>query len=188
MGFLTAAYGKLMAARHLREIQYQQADIQRRLRQVTREIGQKDKMYQAQERNMRQSMQSQMQQCIMGAAYQAGLPIGNAMMGMNGMGAFGQDCSMFAAMGGFNQQQMQLYSAVQQQAQMQFMQAQTLWQNMFEMQRDADLQALKDLEADLQTENESLNSQIKIAEEEYNMYKEQEKSGAKAFTPESGQG
>lgn len=83
---------------------------------------------------------------------------------------------------------MQLYSAVQQQAQMQFMQAQTLWQNMFEMQRDADLQALKDLEADLQTENESLNSQIKIAEEEYNMYKEQEKSGAKAFTPESGQG
>lgn len=188
MGFLTGAYGKLMAARHLREIQYQQADVQRRLRHVTREIADKDKMYQAQERNMRQSMQSQMQQCIMGAAYKAGLPIGNAMMGMNGMGAFGQDCSMFAAMGGFNQQQMQLYSAVQQQAQMQFMQAQTLWQNMFEMQRDADLQALKDLEADLQTEKESLDSQVKIAQNEYEMYKEQEKTGAKAFMPESGQG
>lgn len=189
MGFLSGAYGKLMAGRYLRDLQHQLDGISRRHRQVTREIGNKEKMYQAQERNMRQAMQSQMQQCIMGAAYQAGLPVGNAMMGMGGMTGFGQDCSMLAAMGGFNQQQMQMYYMVQQQAQMQFMQAQTLWQNMFEMQRDADLQALKDLEQDLQTEKDNLESQIKIADQEYQAKKEEEKQGAQNLKPDyTGQG
>lgn len=183
MGFLSGAYGKLMAGQLVRDIQYQMTSVQSRLRRVTREIGLKEKMYQSQERNMKQAMQSQMQQASWGAAYRAGLPVGNAMMGMGGMTALGQDCSMLAVMGGFNQDQMRLYSMVQQEVQMQFMQAQTFWQNMFEMQRDADLQALKDLEADLQTEKDNLESRLQIAKAEYDAKKEEEKDGAKNLAP-----
>ena len=66
MGFLNGAYGKLMAGKLVRDLQYQMTSVQSRLRRVTREIGQKEKMYQAQERNMKQAMQSQMQAAMWG--------------------------------------------------------------------------------------------------------------------------
>lgn len=52
MGFLMGAYGKLMTGKLVRDIQFQMLGIQSRLRRVTREIGDKTKMYEAQERNM----------------------------------------------------------------------------------------------------------------------------------------
>lgn len=179
MGFLSGAYGKLMAGKLVRDIQFQMTSVQSRLRRVTREIGQKEKMYQAQERNMKQAMQAQMQYALQGAA--------GMMMGQS---AGNMDINAVMGMwGGMSQQQMSAYSAISQQIQMQFMQSQTMWQNMFEMQREADLQALKDLEEDLQVEKDNLESRLKIAQGEYEAKKEEEKQGAQNLKPDyTGQG
>ena len=78
MGFLSGAYGKLMAGRLVRDLQYQMTSVQSRLRRVTREIGQKEKMYQVQERNMKQQMQAQIQNAMFGYL---GMPMGASVAG-----------------------------------------------------------------------------------------------------------
>ena len=61
MGFLSGAYGKLLAGKLVRDLQYQMTSVQSRLRRVTRQVGDMEKMFQTQERNMKAAMQSQMQ-------------------------------------------------------------------------------------------------------------------------------
>ncbi len=184
MGFLMGAYGKLMTGKLVRDIQFQMIGIQSRLRRVTREIGDRTKMYEAQERNMKNTMQMQMQYTLFGYAQAQGLPAMNPAMGMSGLGMFGQQCMGMANFGAFNSTQIQQYSAMQQMVQMQFAQAQSMWQNMFEMQKQADLQALKDLEDSLQIEKDNLESRLKIAQQEYEAYKQEEKADAKGLVPE----
>ncbi len=169
MGFLNGAYGKLMAGKLVRDIQYQMTSVQSRLRRVTREIGQKEKMYQAQQRNMKQAMQSQMQYAAYGMMNS---------MGIDPNGIFNNPSSQAIDMN-----QMNIYSQCMQRAQMQYMNSMTMWENIFEMQRDGDLQALKDLEEDLQTEKDNLESRLQIAKAEYDAKKEEEKDGAKNLAP-----
>lgn len=170
MGFLSGAYGKLMAAKLVRDLQYQMTGVQSRLRRVTREIGQKEKMYQIQERNMKQQMQSQVQSAMFGFL---GMPMGASVTGMTPDMA----TQLF---GGIDTTK---YSQAMQMAQMKCSAAQTVWQNMFEMQRDADLMALKDVEEHLQTEKDNLESRLQIAKAEYDAKKEEEKDGAKNLAP-----
>ena len=59
MGFLNGAYGKLMAGQLVRDLQYQMTGIQSQLRRVTRQVGDMEKMFTAQKRNMQTMMQSQ---------------------------------------------------------------------------------------------------------------------------------
>lgn len=197
MGFLSGAYGKLMAGKLVRDIQYQMTSVQSRLRRVTREIGQKEKMYQAQERNMKYALQSQQQTLLQGgveAKVQALMADGQteaaeqlAALGQMYGSAMNGDTSMFAGLGigigSISTGVTTAYSMLQQQSQMKLMQAQTMWQNMFEMQKEADLQALKDLEEDLQTEKDNLESRLQIAKAEYDAKKEEEKDGAKNLAP-----
>lgn len=176
MGFLMGAYGKLMAGQRARSIQYQLTTIQSRLRRVTREIGDKEKMYQAQERNMKTMMQAQMQAAIYGYM---GLPMGANPAAMDPATAQ----QMWGSM------DMTQYSQYAQAVQMQFASANSMWQQAFELQRDADLNALKDLEESLQLEKDSLESQLKIAEQDYQANKEMEKQGAEKLKPDyTGQG
>ena len=198
MGFLSGAYGKLQAGRLVRDIQHQLTSINSRIRRVTRDIGNKEKMYQAQERNMKLQMQNQMQNYIMGGLQYSmanaqdpelakQLGIYGSMMGGN------FNTSMFSGFGSGNSSIMAqatgIYSMIQQQAQMQFTQSMTMWQNMQEMQKQADLDALKDLEQDLQTEKDNLESRLAIAKEEYDAKKQEEKDGAKSLQPDyTGQG
>lgn len=192
MGFLMGAYGKLMTGKLVRDIQFQMIGIQSRLRRVTREIGDKTKMYEAQERNMKNTMQMQMQYTLFGYAQNKGLPVMNPAAGAQGLTPYGLALGngvMGAFMGGcnfgqFNSTQMMQYSAMQQQVQMYFAQAQSMWQNTFEMQKNADLQALKDLEDSLQLEKDNLESRLKIAQQEYEAYKQEEKADAKGMVPE----
>ena len=174
MGFLMGAYGKLMAGQRMRSIQYQLTTIQSRIRRVTREIGDKEKMYQTQERNMKQAMQAQMQYALMGYA---GLPAGMQAGMLESMTAD-------QLWGGMSKDDMMGYQAFSQLVQMRFMQTQTMWQNMFELQKNADLQALKDIEDDLQLEKDSLESQLKIAQADYEANKEMEKQGAQNLKPD----
>ena len=192
MGFLMGAYGKLMAGKLVRDLQFQLMSVTRRAQRITTEIGDKEKMYQAQERNMKQQMQSQMMFANYGAAQSLGLPVG-AMMGMNNYSALAMMGTQGMMMGnynaGFNQQAMMQYSQFQQMMQYQFTQAQTMWQNTFEMEREADLQQLKDIQDSLETEKLNLESRIKLAEQEQQAYKDMEKADQKGFVPEvTGQG
>lgn len=81
------------------------------------------------------------------------------------------------------------YAQFSQMVQMQYQNANSVWQNMFEMQRESMLQPLKDLEDDLQTQKDNLESRLKIAQAEYDAKKEEEKAGVKGLTPDyTGQG
>ena len=198
MGFLMGAYGKLMAGKLVRDLQFQLTSVTRRAQRITREIGDKEKMYQAQERNMKQMMQSQMMFGMQGAAQHFGLPV-NMMMGVQGANMMGYNFAGMAGAGAadmlnggtgaFNQNQMLAYSQIQQAFQWQYSQAQTMWQNVFEMEREADLQELKDIQDALETEKLNLESRIKLAEQDQEAYKKMEDAGSKAFVPEyTGQG
>ena len=64
MGFLSFAYGKLMAGKLMRNLQNQQMSIQSRLNRVTREIGDMKDYLSRAENSMKAQMQSQMQNSI----------------------------------------------------------------------------------------------------------------------------
>lgn len=167
MGFLSGAYGKLMAGKLVRDLQYQMTSVQSRLRRVTREIGDMEKNMQTQERNMNAQFQNQ------------------SIWAMQGL----QSGVVRDASGNIDQDSYQAYIYGQQMAQSQVAMAKTMWQNMFEMQREAQLQPLKDLEDSLQTEKDNLESRLKIAQAEYDAKKEEEKAGVKGLTPDyTGQG
>ena len=145
MGFLNGAYGKLMAGKFVRDLQYQMTGIQSQLRRVTRQVGDMEKMFTQQERNMKAQMQSQMQMAMLGYA---GLKPGTDF------GQFTPDMAMKA----FSGMDANKYAQFSQAVQMSYAQSNTMWQNMFEMQREAMLQPLKDLEDDLQTQKDNLES------------------------------
>lgn len=192
MGFLMGAYGKLMAGKLVRDLQFQLTRVTRRHAKIVKEIGDKEKYYQAQERNMKQQMQNQMMFAMKGASMAAGLPMGNMMgMGIQGANMFGYDLMNAAYTNQLNvdPQKMMMYQRAQQAIQMQFTQAQSMWQDVFEMERDADLQELKEIQSELETEKLNLESRIQIATEERDAYKKMEQADAKSFTPEfTGQG
>lgn len=185
MGFLNGAYGKLMAGKLVRDLQYQMTGIQSQLRRVTRQVGDMEKMFTSQKRNMQAMMQSQMQQSIYGYAAGAGLPFAT-----NGdLAGLGLNLANMAQTNSFSTEQMQKYSMIQQAVQQQFTLANSYWENMFEMQQKSMLKPLKDLEDDLQTQKDNLESRLKIAQAEYDAKKEEEKAGVKGLTPDyTGQG
>ena len=174
MGFLSFAYGKLMAGKLMRNLQNQQMSIQSRLNRVTREIGDMKDYLSRAENSMKAQMQSQMQNSIFD------LQGGYNLLGQ--VGVFGQ-----AGQEQYNQYQS--YMAYQQVIQQQFSMAQSLWQNNFEMQRKAMLEPLKNEQDFLQTRLDNTTTRLKLAEQQYQAYKDGEKSSAKDMAPElTGQG
>lgn len=176
MGFLSGAYGKLMAGKLVRSLQYEMTRVQSQLRRATREIGDMEKMFSSQERQMKMQMQAQMQNSIFGC--------------WNGMfGGRAPNMNDPSVMQNISPTIMQQFSAYQQQQQYQFTMAQSQWQNTFEMMRDAQLEPLRDLEDDLQVQKDNLESRLKVAQAEYDAKKEEEKQGVKGITPDyTGQG
>lgn len=177
MGFLMGAYGKLMAGKYLRNLQYEQTQIQSQLRRVTKQVANMQKMFDTQKRNIQNQMQAQYSNYSM--QLMSGLGMADAANGfLNGQ-----------ANGGVDQRTMYAYNQQQMQMQMQYAQAKSYFENMFEMKQESMLQPLKDLEEDLQTRKDSLDSQIKIATQEYEAHKEEEKAGAQSLKPDmTGQG
>ena len=179
MGFLMGAYGKLMAGKYLRNLQYEQTQILSKQRRVTNQIATMQKMFDSQKRNISNRMQAQY------SGYMQQLMAGSGMAGA--FGSFmGTDGSSY---GGMSQEAYLAYNQKQMAMQMQYAQAKSYFENVFEMQQESMLQPLKDLEEDLQTRKDSLYSQIKIAQQEYEAYKEEEKAGAQSLKPDmTGQG
>ena len=184
MGFLMGAYGKLMAGQRMRSIQFQLTTVQSRLRRITKEIGLKEKMYEAQKRNMNNMLQAQTQAYILGGLSQMAAS-GNQMAAAYGaMMTTGQMVNS----NDFKQEERLAfstdYSALQQNAQMQASMAKNMWEQTYEMQKEADLQALRDVEESLQLEKDNLESQLKIAQADYEANKEMEKQGAQNLKPD----
>lgn len=177
MGFLMGAYGKLMAGKYLRNLQFEQMQIQSQLRRVTKQFQTMQKMFDSQKRNISNQLQAQYSNYSMGLM--SGLGMDKTANGfLNGQANGGVDQSTMYA---YNQRQMQM--------QMQYAQAKNYYENMFEMKQESMLQPIKDLEEDLQVRLDSLKSQILIAENEYKAYQEEEKAGAQSIKPEmTGQG
>ena len=102
------------------------------------------------------------------------------------MAKIGADASLYSEMltnsrTQATQTQQLLQTAMQQQM--------TMQENMIEAAKEAELMGLKDLEDDLQTEKDSLESQIQLAQADYDGCKEMEKAGAKNMVPQyTGQG
>ena len=175
MSFLSGAYGKIMAGKLYRDLQHQLDSVIRRHTRISREIGQKQKMYDAQKRNIRQSMQAQMRYAAYGMMGQMGIDPNNLFN--NPMGQK------------IDTNQMNVYSYCMQQAQMEYQSSMTMWENMFEMQQEADLQALKDLADDLETEKDNLETRLQLAKGQYEAKKAEEKEGAQNLKPDyTGQG
>lgn len=173
MGFLSGAFGKLMAGKYLRTLQFKATMVQSRLRQTTREIGRLDKMFSSREKQIKTGI-AQQQQAYM---YEANLLLKGMCEGgpTNDTQVTSTNYAAYSA----QQQKVQAWAAM----------ANTYWEQMFEMEKESLLQPLKDLEEDLQSEKDNLESQIKIAQAEYDAKKEEEKAGAKTLAPDyTGQG
>ena len=174
MGFLSGAYGKIMAGKLVRQLQYQMTSVQSRLNRVTKQVGEMEKQFSAAERNMRSMMQMQMQNSVFG------------MMGVPGYSAAlqAQGVSDVSQLQAAQMQDYQKYIQNQQYIQQYFAFAQSQWQDMFDMKKEAMLLPLKDLEEDLQVEKDNLESRLKMAEQQYEAKKKEEDAGAKSFAPE----
>ena len=165
MGFLNGAYGKLMAGKLVRDIQYRQTRVQSRLRRVTRQIGDMEKLLQRQQKQVEANLKNQSQFMVYELMKKAGFNVGDP----NNLQQFmGIDQSNYGA-----------FQACQMQVQTATAMAQSMWENIFDMQREAMLEPLKDEEEALQTEKDNLESRLQIAKNEYDAKKQEEKDGAR---------
>lgn len=185
MGFLMGAFGKLQAGARMRDIQYRLTGVQRRLRSVTRQIGDKEKANQRYMNQMKNNMTMQMNMFCNDVMMQAGL--GDYTM------AFGNPAALQAMYAQTSNSDFSnkynIAMQMRQQAQMWFTQMSSMYQEQMEAEIEADLQALKDYESELQVEKESLESELKIAQADYEANKEMEKQGAQNMKPDyTGQG
>lgn len=177
MGFLTGAYGKIMAGKYYRDLQYKQTKVMAQVRRASKEVADMDKYLTRMEKQVNANMQFQMRN-----AYQeAGIFNPYDFFGINGGSALGT--------GTWTDDQKKDIAMFTNAIQAQYAQAQYVWQMQFDMIKESMLQPLKDKEDALQTELESLKTQTLLAKEQYEAHKEEEKSGVQYLKPDyTGQG
>ena len=163
MGFLSGAYGKLMAGRLVRQLQWQLTSVTSRYNRVTKQIGDMEESLQRQER-----------------AYN-----------MYNMNVFNQ---IRAGMGScVNQNYTNSYNNYLmgvQSLQMQMQMQQSMMAEQFDMMRDAQLEPLKAIQEQLETQKDNLESRLELAKGQYEAKKKEEQDGAKNVVPDytGGQG
>lgn len=199
MGFLLGAYGKLMAGQRVRQLQARMMSVQSQLRRATRDVQNMEKYLNQQEKMMKMQNQSWLSNMMFGMS--AGLQnsiftelttkFGNTLpMTTDGKIDYSKlSTEQAQSMSTISQQMTSQFQYQQQALQSTMMQQNAMMENNFEAYKELQLQPLKDLEEDLQLEKESLESQIQIANNDYEACKEMEKAGAKNMVPQyTGQG
>lgn len=182
MGFLTGAYLKMQTARMRLQLQHELTSIMSQMNRVTKQVGQMERMMSSQQRQMNMAMQNQYRFGMMDLANRQGF---NFLNGASVWDAAGLSDAQKAE----RLQYMQAYQNTQQQMQMQFAQAQSIWADQFEMMREAQLQPLKDLEESLAVRKANIESRIKLIEDQEQAAQQMEKSSQKDFVPDyTGQG
>ena len=187
MGFLLGAFGKLAAGQRYRSLQARMMRIQSRLRRATRDAADMEKMINRQEKAALNSLTAQ-SNAAMNLA-KSGLMssifgVGNAAAIMtkvqNGSQLSTEESNSYSAlMSQYNQQVSNMSATCETSAAMQKQQI----QDYFEQVRDMQLEPLKDEEDLLQSEKDSLETQIKTAESDYKACQDMEKNDAKMLAP-----
>ncbi len=191
MGFLLGAFGKLAAGRRVRQLQAQMMRVQSRLRRATRDVSEMEKNLQRQEKAQLNAVaaqgmmakQSALGQILGGdqSAFQAlqqTIASGGTLSAEDTQ-KYNNWSSMYTqgstTIGAYNEQWI---SQMKQQV-----------SDNFEIMRETQLEPLKDEEEMLQTEKDSLESQIQIAQQDYEACKKMEQADAKNLAPNyTGQG
>ncbi len=163
MGFLSGAYGKLMAGRLMRQLQWQLTSVTNRYNRVTKQIGDMEESLQRQERSYN----------------------------MYNMNVFNQ--MRMGMMSGVDQSNSTSYNNFlmgTQQLQYQMMQQQSMMAEQFDIMRDAQLEPLKAIQEQLETQKDNLESRLEVAKGQYEAKKKEEQDGAKNIVPDytGGQG
>lgn len=187
MGFLLGAFGKLAAGRRVRSLQARMMRIQSRLRRATRDAAEMEKMISRQEKAALNSLtcQSSMamnvaKQGLMSSIFGSGDAAALMTKVQNGTQLTSDENTTYQnLMTQFNQMSTNMSSTCQTSAAMQKQQI----EDYFEQMRELQLQPLKDEEDLLQTEKDSLESQIQIANADYEACKKMEQSDAKNLAP-----
>lgn len=182
MGFLTGAYLKMQSARMRLQLQNELTQITMQMNRVTKQVGQMERMMSSQQRQMNMAMQNQYRFGMTNLANEQGL---NFLNGVNVWDA----AKLSEEEKAERLMKMQSYQNTQQQMQMQFSQAQSIWADQFEMMREAQLQPLKDLEESLAVRKANIESRLKLIEGQEQAAQQMEKSSQKDFVPDyTGQG
>ena len=188
MGFLLGAFGKLAAGRRVRDLQARMMRVQTKMRRATRQIETMSKMLEAQKKaeiNM-WSVMNQMASAALPsvAAGKAGLSQDQlaAFMGITSLNMTGDSSITPEAQSQYgNYQMFQTQLKANNEIFIANMKQQV--EEKYENLNDIMLQPLKDEEDSLQTEKDSLESQIQIAQADYEACKKMEQADAKNLAP-----
>jgi hypothetical protein len=176
MGFLLGAFGKLQAGRRVRDLQARLMRVSTKTRRAQRQIDRLTKSLEAQKKAetngvtlMQQMLKMSMQTTLQGK-------YGNSVFGALDASASAESQQAYA------QYQNDLAQA---NARAEFMITQMKQQieEKYESMNDMMLEPLKMEEESLQTEKDTLESQIQIAQQDYEACKKMEQADAKNLAP-----
>lgn len=191
MGFLLGAFGKLAAGRRVRQLQAQMMRVQSRLRRATRDVSEMEKQLQRQEKAQLNAVTAQgmmAKQCALGQVLGGDQSAFQALQQTIASGGTlsAEDTQKYNNWSSMYTQGSTTISAYNEQWISQMKQQVS---NSFEALRETQLEPLKDEEELLQTEKDSLESQIQIAQQDYEACKKMEQADAKNLAPNyTGQG
>ena len=187
MGFLLGAFGKLAAGQRYRSLQARMMRIQSRLRRATRDAADMEKLINRQEKAALNSLTMQSnsamnlaKQGLMSSIFGSGAAADLMSKVQSGTQLTTEENNSYAnLMTQFNQQVSNMSATNETSAAMQKQQI----QDYFEQLRDMQLEPLKDEEDLLQTEKDSLESQLQTAKMDYEACQKMEQSDAKMLAP-----
>jgi hypothetical protein len=193
MGFLLGAFGKLAAGRRVRQLQAQMMRVQSRLRIATRQSATMSKMLETQKKaelnNI--SFMSNMASTMMPGILKSNLGITEDQWNLfSGLGTFNSsnnkmDETTQLKYGEYQNAMSQMKASNEMLVTQMKQQIEDKYENLNETM----LEPLKMEEDSLQTEKDSLESQIQIAQADYEACKKMEQADAKNLAPNyTGQG
>lgn len=211
MGFLLGAFGKLMAGRRVRDLQARMMRVQSKARRTTRQIEKMSKMLETQKKMEINNLAMQQQAgnsmmpylaassataVMQAAAAKNGTTFNGPSENAQALAFGGASLDSFIQNGGLtkeDQSWMAQFSNVKTQmsssTEMWLAQMKNQIEEKYENMNDIMLEPLKMEEDSLQTEKDSLESQLQIAQADYEACKKMEQADAKNLAPNyTGQG
>jgi hypothetical protein len=189
MGFLLGAFGKLAAGRRVRQLQAQLMRVQSRLRIATRQSANMSKMLETQKKAELNNVtyMSNMANTLMPNLVRKNCNIDDDTWNLfNGMGSFNSSDSNTTISDETKVQYGKYQNALSQMKannEMYMTQWKQQIEDKYENLTETLLEPLKDEEDLLNTEKDSLESQIQIAQADYDACKKMEQADAKNLAP-----
>lgn len=188
MSFLLGAYGKLAAGRRMRDIQAKLMRVQSRLRRATRQSADMSKQIEAQKKMELNGLTLMQQYNNLAAPHLAASQIPGMDPNLLAMFSGGAGVSGFGGnMTEVQQQQFAEFNYQVNQLKMKneamIAQEKSRIEQYYENMTESMLEPLKQEEDMLQTEKDSLESQLQIAQADYKACQDMEKADAKNLAP-----